>query len=52
MDAGIEGTLIGISVGVVLNIVMVAFTYGKLVQRVCDNERRLDRLEKIVNHKE
>ena len=52
MTGSIVGALIGVSVLVIINIVMVAFTYGKLTERVLDHERRIDRLEKILNSKE
>ena len=52
MTGSIVGALIGVSVLVIINIVMVAFTYGKLTERVLDHERRIGRLEKIVDNKE
>ena len=52
MDNAIVGALIGVAVLVIINIVMVAFTYGKLTERVIDHDRRIERLEGILNNKE
>ena len=52
MTPPIVGALIGVAVLVIINIVMVAFTYGKLTERVIDHERRIVRLEGIKNGKE
>ena len=41
--------LLGIGILVIINIAMVAFSYGKLSQKVSDTCRRIDRLEKIIN---
>ena len=52
METGIVAALIGVAGLVIINIIMVAFTYGKLTERVIDHDRRIARLEGIVNHKE
>ena len=52
MNLAIVGSLIGVAVLVIINIVMIAFTYGKLTERVIDHDRRIVRLEGIFNHKE
>jgi hypothetical protein len=52
MESGIIGALVGVAGLVIINIIMGAFTYGKLTERVIDHDRRISRLEGIVNHKE
>ena len=52
MNSGVIGALIGVAALVIVNIIMVAFTYGKLTERVVDHERRIARLEGIRNGKE
>ena len=46
----------GISIGtvglVVINIAAVAYSYGKLSQKVSDLCRRIDRVEKTLNGKD
>lgn len=49
MDTGITAALIGIGMLVIINIVAVAYSYGKLSQKVNDFCQRVDRLEKIEN---
>lgn len=49
MDGGIVAALIGLGALVIINIVAVAYSYGKLSQKVSDFCGRVDRLEKIVN---
>lgn len=45
------GAIIGVGGLVILNIVIVAYGYGKLTQKVSDACRRLTRLESIINGK-
>lgn len=52
MQPAIIAALISVGVLIICNIVQVAYTYGKLSQKVSDFCQRVDRLEKIVNHKE
>lgn len=37
--------------GVVIQIVATAYTYGRLTQRVVDNEQRLNRMERIMDRR-
>ena len=46
-----DGASIGIMGLVVVNIAVAAYGYGKLNQKVDDQGRRLDRLEKRLNSK-
>ena len=45
-----DGGTIGVIALLVVNIVAVAYSYGKLSQKVNDLCRRMDRVEKIINH--
>lgn len=49
MEAQIAAALIGVGVLVFINIVIAAYGYGRLNQKVCDLCRRMDRLEKAAN---
>jgi len=49
MSGEIIGALIGIAGVVVLNIIMFAFGYGRLSERVKDYCARLERIETILN---
>jgi hypothetical protein len=42
------GAIIGVAGLVVLNIIIVAFGYGKLTQKVDDHGRRLGRIESLI----
>jgi len=46
-----EGNTIIVLLSVVVNIGIVAFSYGKLTQSVKDLCRRVNRVEKILNGK-
>jgi len=41
-----------VSIGflVIVDIVIVAYSYGKLCQKVADACRRITRMERIINH--
>ncbi len=43
-------SLVGIALLVVINIAAVAFSYGRLSQKVNDLCQRTDRVERIINH--
>ena len=49
MEAQIVAALIGVGALVIINIIIAAYGYGRLNQKVCDLCRRVDRLEKIIN---
>jgi hypothetical protein len=50
MSASVLLSFIGIALLVVINIAAVAFSYGKLNQKVNDLCRRVDRIDRIINH--
>jgi hypothetical protein len=52
MESGIVAALIGVAGLVIINIIMVAFMYGRLSEKVIDHDRRIGRLEGILDHKE
>ena len=41
---------VSIALLVIIDIVIVAFSYGRLCQKVADACRRITRLERIINH--
>lgn len=41
---------VSIALLVIIDIVIVAFSYGRLCQKVADACRRISRLERIINH--
>jgi hypothetical protein len=43
-------SFIGIALLVVINITAVAFSYGRIRQKVNDLCHRVDRVERIINH--
>jgi len=45
-----DGNLVAVISLLTINIGAVAYSYGKLSQKVNDTCRRLKRLEKILNH--
>lgn len=49
MESQIVAALIGVGGLVIVNIIVAAYGYGRLNQKVCDLCRRVDRLEKIIN---
>ena len=49
MEAQIVAALIGVGALVIINIIIAAYGYGRLNQKVCDLCRRVDQLEKIIN---
>ena len=49
MEVPIVAALIGVGALVIVNIIIAAYGYGRLNQKVCDLCRRMDRLEKITN---
>jgi len=51
MSTSIIACLISVAVLFVVNIVAFAYGYGKLSQKVVDTQRRLGRIERILNHK-
>jgi hypothetical protein len=51
MDSGIIGALIGIAFLTLVNIAVIAYTYGKITQTVAELCRRVLRLERIYNNK-
>lgn len=51
MDGGIASALISIAMLVIVNIVVGAYNYGRLTQKVVDLCERLSKLEKALNHK-
>lgn len=48
MSDAIVAALIGVAILVMINIILVAFTYGRLSQKVDDFCRRVDKLESKV----
>ena len=50
MSASVLLSFIGIALLVVINITAVAFSYGRISQKVNDLCRRVDRIERIINH--
>ena len=50
MSESLLGGIMGIALLVIINIVLVAFSYGRLSQSVSDLCRRMDRVEKIINN--
>ena len=49
MDGGIVAALVALGGLVIINIIAVAYTYGKISQKVSDFCQRVDRLERIKN---
>ena len=50
MSTSIIACLISVAVLLIINGVVVAYGYGKLSQKVEDTQRRLVRIERILNH--
>jgi len=50
MEASMIACLISVTVLLIVNVVAFAFGYGKLSQKVEDTQRRLGRIEHILNH--
>ena len=50
MDSTIIGAIIGVIVLVLINIAVVAYSYGKVCQKVSDLCRRVSRLEQLANN--
>lgn len=49
MDSAIIGALMGIGFLTIVNVIVVAYTYGKLSQKVADFCKRVDRMESKLN---
>ena len=51
MDGTVIGALVGIGFLTTINVAVVAFTYGKLTQKVKDLCERVRRVETVLNNK-
>lgn len=51
MDGMVIGAFIGVGVFTIVNVIVVAFSYGKLTQKVNDLCGRMERVEKLINSK-
>lgn len=50
METTIVGSFIGVGFLTVVNVAVIAYSYGKMSQSVRDLSKRVERIENIFNH--